>query len=201
MFSRRLWIIIAGLASILLLGVGVAVAGGDPNDKVLTGDRVTIEAGETVGHDLYVFGGDLVVDGMVEGDLVAGAGMVTINGTVDGDLVVGSGRVFVNGEVTGDVVPGPARSRSTGRWGRTCWQGPESFASALPARWGRTSSSVPARSWSSMATVDGSMLGTASDVHPHRHGGRDRGRDHRERARPASRARLEPDLRARPHPG
>jgi cytoskeletal protein CcmA (bactofilin family) len=106
MSSRRLWVLIAGLAFVLVLGVGVVAAGGGPNDKVLTGDRVTIEAGETVSHDLYVFGGNLIVDGTVEGDLVAGAGTVTINGSVDGDLVVGSGRVLLNGEVTGDVRAG-----------------------------------------------------------------------------------------------
>ena len=47
-----------------------------------------------------------MVDGTIEGDLVAAAGMVTINGTVAGDLVVGSGQVYLNGEVTGDVRAG-----------------------------------------------------------------------------------------------
>ncbi len=103
MSSRRLWILIIGLASALLLGIGVVAAGGGADDKLLTGDRISVDAGATVSHDLYAFGGDVIVDGTVEGDLVVGAGTVTINGTVDGDLVAGSGRVVIAGEVTGDV--------------------------------------------------------------------------------------------------
>jgi hypothetical protein len=103
MSSRRPWILIIGLVSALLLGVGVAVAGGGASDKLLTGDNVSVGEGETIPHDLYVFGGDVIVDGTVEGDLVVGAGTVTINGTVDGDLVAGSGRAVIAGEVTGDV--------------------------------------------------------------------------------------------------
>lgn len=106
MSSRRFWIVTIGLVSLFVLGLGVAAAGGEVSDKVLSGDSVVIDEGQTVSHDLYVFGGDLVVNGTVEGDLVAGAGTVTISGTVDGDLVVGSGRVFLSGEVTGDVRAG-----------------------------------------------------------------------------------------------
>ncbi|HET9497249.1 MAG TPA: polymer-forming cytoskeletal protein [Candidatus Limnocylindria bacterium] len=102
----RIRFALIGLLGLLSLGVGVAVAGGGAADKILSGELITIEAGETVPHDLYVFGGTLVVDGTVEGDLVAAAGTVTINGTVDGDLVVGSGEVFLVGEVTGDVRAG-----------------------------------------------------------------------------------------------
>ncbi|RPH36534.1 MAG: polymer-forming cytoskeletal protein, partial [Chloroflexi bacterium] len=106
MSIRRFRYALVGLLGFLIIGVGVAVAGGGVNDKILSGELITIEAGETVPHDLYVFGGNLVVDGTVEGDLVVGAGTVTINGTVDGDLVVGSGQVFLAGEVTGDVRAG-----------------------------------------------------------------------------------------------
>lgn len=106
MSSRRFQFALIGLLGLLILGAGVALAGGGANDKILTGETITIGADETVAHDLYVFGGTLLVDGTVEGDLVAAAGTVTINGTVDGDLVVGSGQVFLNGEVTGDVRAG-----------------------------------------------------------------------------------------------
>lgn len=106
MTMRRFRFALVGLLGLLILGAGVAFAGGGAADKVLSGELITIEAGETVPHDLYVFGGTLVVDGTVEGDLVAAAGTVTINGTVDGDLVVGSGQVFLAGEVTGDVRAG-----------------------------------------------------------------------------------------------
>jgi hypothetical protein len=106
MSLRRFRFAFIGLLGMLIVGVGVAVAGGGAAEKILSGELITIEAGETVPHDLYVFGGTLVVDGTVEGDLVAAAGTVTINGTVEGDLVVGSGQVFLAGEVTGDVRAG-----------------------------------------------------------------------------------------------
>ncbi|MGH2463800.1 MAG: hypothetical protein ACRDFZ_09350 [Candidatus Limnocylindria bacterium] len=99
---------------LILAGVGVALAGGEVTDKIRTGAFITVGADETVPHDLYVFAdvifmppdgwkGDVVIDGTVEGDLVAGAGRVTINGTVNGDLLAGAGQVEVNGEVTGDA--------------------------------------------------------------------------------------------------
>jgi hypothetical protein len=95
-----------GLIALLALGAGVAVAGGGVNDKLQTGERVVIEEGQRIPHDLYAFAGTVVMNGTIEGDLVAGAGVVTINGTVEGDLTVGSGQVFVLGEVLGDVRAG-----------------------------------------------------------------------------------------------
>ena len=108
---------IALLSTLVLVvaGIGVAVAGGEVTDKIRTGAFITVGADETVPHDLYVFAdvifmapdgwkGDVVIDGTVEGDLIAGAGRVTINGTVNGDLLAGApGQVEINGEVTGDV--------------------------------------------------------------------------------------------------
>jgi hypothetical protein len=104
--ARPVRIALLGLIALLALGAGVAVAGGGVNEKLHTGERVVIEEGEVVTHDLYAFAGTVVVNGTVEGDLVAGAGVVTVNGTVEGDLTVGSGQVFVLGDVEGDVRAG-----------------------------------------------------------------------------------------------
>ena len=117
MSSRRLHLALIGLLGLLVLGVGVAVAGGGVTDKFRTGDSFTVGANETIPHDLYVFvdtmyvapegwRGEVVINGTVEGDLIAAAGRVTINGTVDGDLLAGAGVVEINGEVTGDVRTG-----------------------------------------------------------------------------------------------
>ncbi|HJT64437.1 MAG TPA: polymer-forming cytoskeletal protein [Candidatus Limnocylindria bacterium] len=117
MLSRRFRFALLGLMGLLLLGVGVALAGGGVSDKIHTGGSFSVGADETVSHDLYVFvdttymapegwQGDVVVDGTVEGDLIAGAGRVTINGTVHGDLLAGAGVVEINGEVAGDVRAG-----------------------------------------------------------------------------------------------
>lgn len=117
MSSRRLRFALIGLLGLLLLGVGVAVAGGVVTDKFRTGRSISVGSDETIPHDLYAFAdtvymapdgwqGDVVIDGTVEGDLIAGAGRLTINGTVDGDLLAGAGVVQINGEVTGDVRAG-----------------------------------------------------------------------------------------------
>ena len=117
MSSRRFPLVLVALLALLLLVAGVAHAGGGASDKLLSGETITIGAGETVAHDLYVFGGTVVVDGTVEGDLVAAAGTVTINGTVVGDLVVGAGQVFLNGEVSGDVRAGTGEIAISGTVG------------------------------------------------------------------------------------
>jgi cytoskeletal protein CcmA (bactofilin family) len=67
------------------------------------GDRVVIEAGETVDDDLYVGAQEFVLDGTVNGDLIVFGQTVTINGKVDGDLMTAAQTVAVNGEVTGSI--------------------------------------------------------------------------------------------------
>jgi hypothetical protein len=117
MLLRPLRFAALGVLALILLGVGVAVAGGDIEDKLRTGDAVNVEAGEVVSHDLYVFGGNVVVDGTVEGDLVAASGSVTVNGSVQGDLVAGTGELVVNGIVEGDARAGAGRITVAGTVG------------------------------------------------------------------------------------
>ena len=114
MLARSVRIAALGVLALILVGVSAVMAGGEVTDKFRTGAFITVGADETVPHDLYVFAdvifmppdgwkGDVVIDGTVEGDLIAGAGKVTINGTVNGDLLAGAGQVEINGEVTGDA--------------------------------------------------------------------------------------------------
>jgi hypothetical protein len=117
MLSRRIRFAILGLVALVLLGTGVAVAGGEADPKLRTGERVVIGADEIVGHDLYAFAGTVVVEGIVEGDLVAGAGTVTVNGTVTGDLIAGAGQVFIGGVVEGDVRAGAGEVTVAGEIG------------------------------------------------------------------------------------
>ena len=71
--------------------------------KVRAGDSITVPASETVDGDLYVFAGNILVDGTVNGDLTAFGGQVQVNGHVAGDVLIGSGTVTVSGQVDGDV--------------------------------------------------------------------------------------------------
>jgi hypothetical protein len=101
----RLFGIAVGLGLLLVMtAIGVVLAEGPQlGGKLVTGSDVTIAAGETVDHDLYVFGGTVVSNGTINGDLVAAGGNVDINGPVTGDVLVAGGRVSVNGTVGGDV--------------------------------------------------------------------------------------------------
>jgi hypothetical protein len=71
--------------------------------KLRTGDVVTVAADETWEGNLYLFGGQVTLDGAVNGDLTAFGGLIEINGEVTGDLLVAGGRVLVVGAVDGDV--------------------------------------------------------------------------------------------------
>jgi hypothetical protein len=117
MRSRPLRLATLAVPALFLTGVGVVLAGGGIQDKLRTGDAVNVEAGEVVAHDLYLFGGDVVVDGTVEGDLVIGSGSVVINGLVAGDLLAGTGQLTINGEVGGDARIGAGRVSVAGTVG------------------------------------------------------------------------------------
>jgi cytoskeletal protein CcmA (bactofilin family) len=95
----------AALIALLLLALTAtfSVAADFLGGKVRTGDSVTVPAGETVDHDLYVFAGTVTVDGKVNGDLVAAGGTIRISGLVTGDVLVAGGTVQLAGDVTGDA--------------------------------------------------------------------------------------------------
>lgn len=95
----------AAAASIAVLAIltGVALAQGALNEKLRTGNTVTVAAGETVSNDLYAFAGTVRVDGTVDGDLVASGGLVDIAGTVTGDVLAAGGSVNITGTVGGDA--------------------------------------------------------------------------------------------------
>lgn len=91
-----------GLLALLTTGV-VLAQDQELGGKLVTGSDVTIAAGETVDHDLYVFGGTLISNGTINGDIVVAAGTIAINGPVNGDVLAAGGRLTINGAVSGDV--------------------------------------------------------------------------------------------------
>ena len=66
------------------------------------GDDVHVRAGQTV-DDVATMGGDVYVDGDVEGDVATMGGDVWIRGDVEGDVASMGGDVHVSGVVEGDV--------------------------------------------------------------------------------------------------
>ena len=93
----------AACVALLAMLTGVALAQGAVSEKLRSGGRVTIAAGETVSNDLYAFAGTVQIDGTVDGDLVASGGRVDITGTVTGDVLAAGGSVNITGTVGGDT--------------------------------------------------------------------------------------------------
>lgn len=87
------------ITATLVFGVETRLLDG----KLRTGDVVTVPQDETWDGNLYLFAGQVKVDGNVTGDLVAAGGTVEVNGTVTGDLVAAGGRVLLVGTVEGDI--------------------------------------------------------------------------------------------------
>ncbi len=87
------------LALVMLCGVaGTAYAA-----QVAGGDAYILPRGEVVNDDLYVFGGEVIIDGTVEGDLIVAGGDVEINGVVNGDVLAAAGNVILTGAVQDDI--------------------------------------------------------------------------------------------------
>ena len=63
----------------------------------------TIGQGETLDKSLILFGREVVMDGVINGDLLAVGNNVTINGDVNGSLIVVGQNVNLNGLVTGSA--------------------------------------------------------------------------------------------------
>lgn len=68
----------------------------------VAGGNVLVNSATT--GDLYVAGGNITVEGAVEGDLTVAGGSIYINGAVGGDIRIAGGEVTINNTVGGDVV-------------------------------------------------------------------------------------------------
>lgn len=68
-----------------------------------TNSKDTIPAGTTIDDDRFLRGEDVLVAGVVNGDVVAVGSTITVSGTIDGSLVAVGGRIEITGNVTGSV--------------------------------------------------------------------------------------------------
>jgi hypothetical protein len=68
-----------------------------------TGDSVTIDKGEVINDDLYMAGGDLVINGTVKGDVFAGGRNITVNGDIEGAATIAGQYITINGSVRDSV--------------------------------------------------------------------------------------------------
>lgn len=102
MFNRKLALVpalaIAGVMATSSLLVAQAADFVVPKDN----GNVTVSADEKH-DDLYVLGGNVLVNSGSTGDLVVAGGNVTIEGNVVGDVLIAGGTVYINGAIEGDV--------------------------------------------------------------------------------------------------
>jgi len=95
---RRTCVALGLVGVVLAMGAGTAVAA-----EVAGGDTYHLPRGEVIGDDLYVNGGEVIIDGTVNGDLVVAGGYVEVNGVVTGDLIAAGGAVVLAGAVQDDA--------------------------------------------------------------------------------------------------
>ena len=98
--ARSMAIGLAMMLTLLFLGIfsGTALAA-----EVRGGDTYVLPRGEVIHDDLYVSGGEVIIDGTVEGDLVVAGGFVEVNGVIMGDLLATGGAVIIAGAIQDDV--------------------------------------------------------------------------------------------------
>jgi cytoskeletal protein CcmA (bactofilin family) len=89
----------------LAVFVAAAIGGATalPAAEFRSGEKVVIKRDEVVEGDLYVFGGEVRVDGTIQGDLVSFAGQVAVSGDIEGDLIAAGQSVLVTGSVGDDI--------------------------------------------------------------------------------------------------
>ena len=88
-------LIVCLVAILLITFTAVPVLAAD----VRSGATVTVASGEVIDDDLYMAGGDLIIDGTVNGDIFAAGQTIIINGTINGGITVAAQTIIVNGEI------------------------------------------------------------------------------------------------------
>lgn len=72
-------------------------------ETVKSGSYVHLPAGETLAGGAMFTGAAIVIDGDVDGDVLAFGAHVEVNGTVNGNLLVGAATVTITGRVAGSA--------------------------------------------------------------------------------------------------
>ncbi|HCI03765.1 MAG: hypothetical protein QF755_05370 [Candidatus Peribacteraceae bacterium] len=84
-------------------GGEMEIAGTVGDDLIIAGGNIRITKGAVIEGDAYVFGGLLIIDGLVKGNLRTAGGDVILTGNVNGDIDVNSDHFQIEGVVKGDA--------------------------------------------------------------------------------------------------
>jgi hypothetical protein len=64
---------------------------------------VTLSKNQTINHDYFAAGKQVVIDGTINGDAYVVGGQVDVNGTINGDLLVAGGQINIKGAISQDI--------------------------------------------------------------------------------------------------
>lgn len=95
--KQRLFIRIL-LITLIFSGTTVALA-----NELLEGEHCTIEADTVIEGDAFVFCGELIVEGRVEGNIIGAANLAVISGEIGGSIYLVGGELDLFGTVGKDV--------------------------------------------------------------------------------------------------
>lgn len=85
------------------------------DDDLYVSGEENVYVRQRIGGDLFVAGGDIFIEDIVEADVYAAGGTITINDSVYGDVFVGGGKIKINGDVEGKVYVGGGDIRIKGK--------------------------------------------------------------------------------------
>jgi len=71
--------------------------------QISSGADVLISQEEEIKENLYVAGGNVILDSPVSGDVTIAGGTVVLKNTINGDVMIAGGDVSIEGNVLGDV--------------------------------------------------------------------------------------------------
>lgn len=69
--------------------------------ELITQENAVVTGTKT--ENVYVFGGTVLIEGDIDGDLTTAGGAVTVNGDVTGDVLALAGMITINGNISGDL--------------------------------------------------------------------------------------------------
>lgn len=99
------------LALAVFLILLLAMSAAQPVQAAVFDDDGTIAADEVIDDDVFISAENVVVDGTVNGVLLAAGNTVTINGTINGDAILSGSRVIVSktAKISGNIFAGSAQ--------------------------------------------------------------------------------------------
>lgn len=97
--SKNFKVVIISLILVILMTIPF----GSVLAESMSDDNIVVESGKTLEKTSFLSGGNVRVDGDINGTTFITAGNIEVNGTIDGDLFIAGQSATINGTVKGSV--------------------------------------------------------------------------------------------------